>query len=237
MLEIKNLDVEVNGKKILKNINLDIETWKNYCILWKNWSWKSSLAMTIAWHPNYEIINWKIKINWKNIIWEKINSIANMWIFLAFQNIPEIEWIKVFEFLRVIYTQKIWKNVSFLEFKKIVIPLMEKLKLDKSFLRRDLNVWFSWWEKKKLEVLQIELIKPKFIFLDEIDSWLDVNAFSDVINSLKTFNSKNNSFIIITHIFKIIEHINIDKFFVIENWEIKKHWWKEILNEIKKHWF
>ena len=196
MLEINNLNVYVENKQILHDINLKFKTGKNYCILWQNGSGKSSLALTIMGHPKYKIENWKLRTclpvgkveNW----WEKIqlndlspDKRAKLWIFLAFQNIPEIQWVKLFEFLRNIYNTNTWKNLTFLKFKELIIPLVEEVWLDREFLRRDLNVWFSGGERRKVEILQIKLLKPKYIFLDEIDSWLDIDAFKSITKMIE----------------------------------------------------
>jgi Fe-S cluster assembly ATP-binding protein len=104
---------------------------------------------------------------------------------LAFQHIPEIKGVKVFEFLRSIYDAKNESQTSFIQFKKIIEPLIQELQIDKEFLRRDLNVGFSGGERRKIEILQLKLLQPKYIFLDEVDSGLDVDAFRQVATMLQ----------------------------------------------------
>ena len=200
MLSIKNISVSVWEKEILNQISYDFELWKNYCILWKNWSWKSSLAMALMWNPRYEITEWEIVLDGEKILELSPDKRAKLWIFLAFQNIPEIPWVKLFEFLKWVYDNAV-KTTTFMEFKKLIEPILEELQLSKDFLWRDLNVGFSGWERRKLEILQMKLLNPKYIILDEIDSWLDVDAFKVVAELLKSMSTKENSFIIITHIF------------------------------------
>jgi Fe-S cluster assembly ATP-binding protein len=156
---------------------------------------------------------------------------------LAFQHIPEIPGLKLFEFLRTIYNSKTNQEYSFLQFKKIIEPIFQKLHLDRNFLRRDLNVWFSGWERRKLEVAQIKLLQPKYIILDEIDSWLDVDAFKTVAKLVSEQNKSWNTFIIITHIFNILDYIPIDKVFVLNNGIITKEWDQNLTKEIKEKWF
>jgi Fe-S cluster assembly ATP-binding protein len=237
MLKIENLTVQIKGKEILKNISFDFELWKNYCILWKNWSWKSSLAMSIAWNPKYEITTWDIKINNTSIKNLTADERSKLGIFLTFQNIPEIPWVKLFEFLKNIYDVRQEKPTSFISFKKIVEPLIEELWIEKDFLRRDLNVGFSGWEKRKIEVLQIKLLSPKVIILDEIDSWLDVNAVKQVSELLKQTNSDNNTFIIITHLFEMLEGLPIEKVLILDKWNIKEIGDNNLMNKIKKEGF
>ena len=237
MFEINDLSVSVEEKKILKNINLKFELWKNYCILGKNWSGKSTLALTSMWHPNYKVDTWSVNIEGLDVLEMSSDKRAKLWIFLAFQQIPEIEGVKLFEFLRNIYNTHIWKNTTFLKFKDIIIPLIQEVWLDKEFLRRDLNVGFSWWEKRKIEILQIKLLKPKYIFLDEIDSWLDVDAFKSITKMIGELNNQENCFVFITHHFEIIQNIDIDEVIILNNWEIKDRWDKKLIEKIKKEWF
>lgn len=237
MLQINNLSVHIWEKEILNGISFDFEKGKNYCILWKNGSGKSSLAMTIAWNPKYEISNWDILLNWESLKNLSVDERSKKGIFLSFQNIPEIPWVKLFEFLKAIYDIRQEKPISFMGFKKIIEPLVEELEIDKSFLRRDLNVGFSWGEKRKIEVLQIRLLNPSIIILDEIDSGLDVNAVKQVSTLLKKINNTENTFIIITHLFEMLEGLPIEQVLIIENWKLKETWNKNLMNKIKKEGF
>ena len=236
MLSIKNLSVSVWDREILNNISCDFDLGKNYCILWKNGSGKSSLAMTLMWHPKYNVTWWEVKLDWENLLKLSPDKRAKLWIFLAFQNIPEIPWVKLFEFLKWVYDNSV-KTTTFMEFKKIIEPLLEDLQLSKDFLWRDLNVWFSWWERRKLEILQMKLLDPKYIILDEIDSGLDVDAFKVAAEMLKALSTNQNSFIIITHIFTILEYINIDETIVLDHWKVVEQWWWEIAQRIKEKGF
>ncbi len=237
MLKTDNLSVHIWEKEILNGISFDFEKGKNYCILWKNGSGKSSLAMTIAWNPKYEISSWDILLNWESLKNLSVDERSKKGIFLSFQNIPEIPWVKLFEFLKAIYDIRQEKPTSFMWFKKIIEPLIEELEIDKSFLRRDLNVGFSWGEKRKIEVLQIRLLNPSIIILDEIDSWLDVNAVKQVSTLLKKINSTENTFIIITHLFEMLEGLPIEQVLIIENWKLKETWDESLMNKIKKEGF
>jgi Fe-S cluster assembly ATP-binding protein len=237
MLQINNLSVHIWEKEILNGISFDFEKGKNYCILWKNGSGKSSLAMTIAWNPKYEISNWDILLNWESLKNLSVDERSKKGIFLSFQNIPEIPWVKLFEFLKAIYDIRQERPTSFMWFKKIIEPLVEELEIDKSFLRRDLNVGFSWGEKRKIEVLQIRLLNPSIIILDEIDSGLDVNAVKQVSTLLKKINNTENTFIIITHLFEMLEGLPIEQVLIIENWKLKETWDENLMNKIKKGGF
>ena len=260
MLQIKNLSVQIENKIILENISMNFELGKNYCVIGTNGSGKSSLAMTIMGHPKYVITNWELEMEDGEINKDNANKKtptskiqhstfnislkeldpherAKLGIFVAFQHIPEIKGIKLFEFLKSIYDAKNESLTSFFAFKKIVDPLITELGIDREFLRRDLNVGFSGGERRKIEILQLKLLEPKYIFLDEIDSGLDVDAFKSVAKMMEKLNHKNNSFIIITHIFDILKHIPVDHVYVLEKGEIVKEWDQELIKKIKKEGF
>lgn len=243
MIKIKNLEAWVKWKTILKDISLNIKIWKNYWILWKNGSWKSTLSSVLMWNPKYEVTNWKIEINWENLLNMSPDERSKQWLFLSFQSVPEISGIKLWEFLRTIYNIHLKakepeiKDISPFIFKRFIKKFLLELKIDEKFLDRDLNVWFSWWEKRKIEILQMKLIWPKYIILDEIDSGLDLDAFKKVASFLESVNGEDNSLVIITHHFKIFDYIKIDKVYIIKDWEIEKKWWKELIIEIKENWY
>ena len=241
MLTIKNLSVTVQETSVLKKVSMQFSTGKNYAVIGPNGSGKSSLAMTIMWNPKYKIINGELKIeNWKlkiDLLRLPPHERAKLWIFLAFQHIPEIKGVKVFEFLRSLYDAKNGTSTSFLQFKIIVEPMLAELQLDRDFLRREVNVGFSGGERRKLEILQLKLLQPTYIFLDEIDSGLDVDAFKSIAKLLARINTGRNSLIIITHLFNIIEHIPIDEVFIMENWTVKTKWDKKLIARVKKEWF
>ncbi|MDR0369655.1 MAG: Fe-S cluster assembly ATPase SufC [Candidatus Peribacteria bacterium] len=220
MLEIQNLSVQVQEKRILNQISLAFELGKNYCILGKNGSGKSSLAMTLMGHPTYEITEGELFLDGESFTTLSPDERAKKGIFLAFQHIPEIPGIKLFEFLKGIYDVAKGEMTTFLAFKSLIEPMLETLKLSKEFLRRDLNVGFSGGERRKFEILQITLLQPKYIILDEIDSGLDVDAFKVVASLLASLNSTKNTFIVITHIFTILDFLPIDEVVVVQNGSI-----------------
>lgn len=143
MLKITNLSAQVENKEILHSISFDFQSGKNYCILGKNGSGKSSLAMLITGNPKYEITDGTIELDGQVLNEMSPDERARAGIFLTFQNIPEIPGVKLFEFLKSIYDAKAESPSTFLSFKKNIEPLMQELEIPKDFLWRDLNVGFS----------------------------------------------------------------------------------------------
>jgi len=237
MLEIKKLWVSVEENNVVQEVSLSFEPGKNYCILGKNGSGKSSLALTIMGHPAYEVASGDIVIDGESIIEMEADERAKLWIFLAFQTIPEVKWVKLFEFLRTIYNSRWDKKESFVSFKRLILPYLEELWIDKEFLRRDLNVGFSGGERRKIEILQLKLLQPKYIFLDEVDSGLDVDAFRSVAELLKVVNNDENSFIIITHYFSILDYLPVDQVVVLEQGRIVEQGWVDIAKRIRTQGF
>lgn len=241
MLSLKNIQVTVEEKTIIQDFSLDLELGKNYCILGKNGSGKSSLAMSLMWHPSYSINSWTITLHEGgediDILALDPHERARAGIFVAFQTIPEIKGVKLFEFLRSIYNATTDQNLSFVQFKKHIIPLLELLKIDSEFLRRDVNVGFSGGERRKIEMLQLKLLNPKYIFLDEVDSGLDVDAFRDVAAMIQQLNSTDNTFVIITHYFTILDSIPVDRVYVLESGKVIKEGDMSLALSIKEIWF
>jgi len=277
MIKIENLKVWVWDKEILKWVSLVFELWKNYCLLWKNWSGKSTLSSFLMWHPKYEYISWDVNLESPHSLYtkgrEETTEFTNLldlnpeerskaWLFLSFQNVPEIKGIKLSEYLRTIYNisksipsplhseviplkkeeineqqKNEFKWLSPFMFKRFIKKYLKELHIEEKFLDRELNVWFSWWEKRKIEILQMKLIWPKYIILDEIDSWLDLDAFRTIADMLKQLSNENNTLIIITHYFKILEYLDVDKVYVMKDWMILREWGDELVEEIKEKGF
>lgn len=242
-MEIKNLDVLVWDKQIIRSFSFSFDSWKTYTVLGKNWSWKSSIAGVIAWNPKYEIASWNIVLDWEIINEFDAYERAKLWIFLAFQNTPEIPWLNMWEYLREIYNSYLetrwWllKKVSPFIFKRHIKKFLDEVWLPENILSRELNVWFSWWEKRKIELLQLKLIDPKIIILDEIDSWLDFDALKTASENIKKIYLEDKTLIIITHNFEFIKSFDVDSVLIMQDWEIKQSWWAEIIDEIKENWY
>ena len=243
MIKINNLQVSVHKKEILKWVSLEFEIWKNYLLAWKNGSGKSTLCSFLMWHPKYEHVSGEVKLDGEDLLSLSPEERSEKGLFLSFQNVPEIKGIRLSEYLRTIYNIHLktispeTKELSPFVFKRFIRKILEELKIDGSFLERELNVWFSGWEKRKIEILQMKLVGPKYIILDEIDSGLDLYAFKTVSELLKSVSTNENSLIIITHHFKILDYIDVDTVYVLNDGGILKKWWKELVAEISENGF
>lgn len=243
MIEIKDLVVGVEEKEILHGVSMKFELGKNYCLLGKNGSGKSTLSSFLMGHPKYKHISGSVSIEDKNLLELNPEQRSSMGLFLSFQNVPEIKGIKLSEYLRTIYNIHLKqsnpdvKDLSPFLFKRFIKKYIDHLHIDVNFLDRDLNVWFSWGEKRKIEILQMNLIWPKYIILDEIDSGLDLDAFRSIAELLKDLSSENNTLIIITHYFKILEYVNVDQVYVLKSGKVVKQGWPELAKEISESGF
>jgi len=217
MLEIKNLHVRVEGKEILKGINLKINKGEIHALMGPNGSGKSSLAMTLMGHPNYKIESGEILFDGKNITKLKPHERARLGMFLAFQYPFAVPGVSVFNFLRTAYTSLKFNSghktkkeefVNILEFSKLLSQKMRMLQMDDSFAKRYLNDGFSGGEKKKAEILQMVVLQPQIAIVDEADSGADIDSLKIIANGMKKiFEEQQTGILLITHYNRILQHI------------------------------
>lgn len=206
MLEIINLSVEVNQQKIIKEVTLTFQKGKIHALMGPNGSGKSTLAKAIMGHPNYKITKGKIILNNHDITNLKPEERAKLGLFLSFQNPQAISGVTVSKFLRAALNSISGKNFSVLEFHTILREKMSLLKIDPAFASRYVNSGFSGGEKKKLEMLQLLILRPKYVLLDETDSGLDIDAIKTVAESLNKIKQEQEmSIIVITHYNRFLE--------------------------------
>ncbi|MBI5392592.1 Fe-S cluster assembly ATPase SufC [Candidatus Woesearchaeota archaeon] len=234
-LTIENLEVSVEGKKILKGISLKIKKGETAVLMGPNGSGKSTLAYTIMGHPKYKIDSGRIMYKGKDIAEIKPNERAKLGIFLSFQYPSEISGVTLSDFLRIAYSAVKTTKISIMNFKKLLKEQMKLLKLDDTFADRSLNEGFSGGEKKKAEILQLALLEPSLALLDETDSGLDIDALkivSEGINVVKA-SHKQMSVLLITHYQRILNYINPDKVYVMLHGKIVMEGGNELVKELE----
>lgn len=243
MLEIKNLHVSIDKKKVLNGVSLSIKPGETHALMGPNGSGKSTLSNVIMGHPKYSVAKGDILFNGKSLLKLKPHERALMGLFLAFQYPKEISGITLEEFLLSAYRAQqkhLFPDkppILVFRFKKMLKELMEKFKMDEKFASRYLNQGFSGGEKKKSEVLQMALLKPKLAILDETDSGLDVDALkivSEGVNELRKDSDSQMGTLIVTHYHRILKHICPDFVHVLKEGKIVKSGGKEFACELCK---
>lgn len=219
ILEIKNLHVEVEGKEILKGINLILDLGKINALMGPNGSGKSTLVNSIMGHPRYVVTKGEIIFEGKDITKFSPDKRAKLGLFLSFQYPREISGVTISKFLKTT-SKEINKDYSLFNFKKNLKEKMEILGIGKEMSERYLNVGFSGGEKKKSEILQMLLLDPKLIILDETDSGLDIDSLKTVAKGVNSIMNKEKTILIITHYKRILDYIKPDKVFILINGKI-----------------
>lgn len=210
LLEINNLKAAIDSKEILKNFNLTIQKNEIHVIMGPNGCGKSTLSKVLAGHPSYEITGGKIEFFQKDLLSMAPEIRAHEGLFLAFQYPIEISGVTNYDFLRIAYNEKQKylneKELDPLEFMELTEKLLKKLKMKSEFLNRNLNEGFSGGEKKRNEILQMLLLNPNLIILDEIDSGLDMDAIKIICETIATNKAPDSALLIITHYPKILSY-------------------------------
>jgi Fe-S cluster assembly ATP-binding protein len=222
LLKIENLKTEIEGKEILKGLNLEIEKGKVHVIMGPNGAGKSTLANTLMGHPKYKITDGKIIFENEEINELKADERAKKGIFLSFQYPEEIPGVTVENFLRTAKMAVTGKPLKILSFKKALKEKMELLEMKEEYAGRYLNLGFSGGEKKKNEILQMAILEPKLAILDETDSGLDVDAIRIVAQGVNALKNSENSMLIITHHNKILDYLQPDYVHILVDGKIVK---------------
>jgi Fe-S cluster assembly ATP-binding protein len=226
LLNIENLEASIENTKIIKNFNLQIGENEIHVIMGPNGSGKSTISKILAGHPAYEVQKGTINFAGKNLLDLAPEIRSHEGLFLAFQYPIEISGVTNYDFLRLAYNekQKYEKKAELgpLEFMELTQRLLDKLKMKSEFLNRNLNEGFSGGEKKRNEILQMLLLNPKLIILDEIDSGLDVDAIKIICDGILTNRASNSSLIVITHYPRILTYLKPTHVHIMINGKIIK---------------
>lgn len=238
LLEIKNLHAEIDGKEILKGLNLQINKGEVHAIMGPNGSGKSTLAKVLAGHPSYEVTQGEVIYEEKNLLELEPDERAREGIFLAFQYPVEVPGVSNSQFLRLAYNEKMKhrgeEELDPLEFNDYMKEKAKVVEMDKSFFNRSVNVGFSGGEKKRNEILQMAVLAPTLAVLDETDSGLDIDALRIVAEGVNKLRSADNAIILVTHYQRLLNYIEPDFVHVLANGKIVKEGGKELALELEE---
>ncbi len=209
-LEIKDLHASVEGKEILKGVNLTVSQGETHALMGPNGSGKSTLAYALMGHPKYQVTSGQALIDGENIIGLTPDKRARKGLFLAFQYPVSVQGVSMFSFLRAAYNHSRPPGTdppTIFEFKEVVADRLKMLGMDEAFLTRYLNEGFSGGEKKRAEILQMALMQPKFAILDETDSGLDIDALRIVAEGINKVSGPETGTLLITHYQRILKYV------------------------------
>lgn len=211
MLKIKNLQVKLKKKLIVDKIDLAVKKAETHVLMGPNGAGKSTLAQSIMGNPNYAVSG-DLFYQKQNLLELDPQQRAALGIFLSFQAVLEIPGVKIYDYLKLLYKKSHTQKLSPLKFKAFLRERMEILDFKEEFLTRSLNHGFSGGEKKKLEMLQMLVIEPSLIILDEIDSGLDIDAIAAVAKAVNFMQrTKHSAVLVITHYARILQFLKIDQ--------------------------
>ena len=226
MLKIKNLHAHIEGKEILRGINLEVKPGEVHAIMGPNGSGKSTLSSVIAGREDYGVSQGEIDFEGEDILDLEADERAHKGVFLSFQYPVEIPGVTVTNFLKTaINEMRKAQGLEPLPANKLLKKMREKmslLEMDKGFLSRSLNEGFSGGEKKRNEIFQMAMLEPKLAILDETDSGLDIDALRVVANGVNKLRTKDNAVIVITHYQRLLDHIVPDYVHVLHQGKIVK---------------
>jgi Fe-S cluster assembly ATP-binding protein len=238
MLIIKNLHASIDGKEILKGINLEIKAGEVHAIMGPNGSGKSTLAAVLAGRSEYEVTEGEVTYNGLNLLELSPEDRAREGVFLAFQYPIEIPGVSNVNFLKTAINEiRNYKGLEPMAAKDFLMMLKEKQKLvelDSKLATRSVNEGFSGGEKKRNEIFQMAMLDPKLAILDETDSGLDIDALRIVANGVNKLKSKDNATIIITHYQRLLDYIVPDFVHILYNGKIVKSGHKELALELEE---
>ena len=237
LLEISKLKVNVSNKEIIKSLNLKVKLGEVHAIMGPNGTGKSTLANVITGKSGYQVLDGKVGYNGKNIKNMDIDERARLGIFMSFQypvEIPGVDWSSFLKAsVNAVRKQNNEEEIDTIAFLKDLKEKASFLGIDESFLKRSVNHGFSGGEKKKFEVLQMLMLKPKLVILDEVDSGLDVDVLKIMSKNIRKYHNKNNAIIIITHYQRLLDYITPDYVHIFCDGKIVKSGDKQLAKQVE----
>lgn len=233
MLDIQNIALQVGERNVLSDFSLSIYPGEIHALMGQNGEGKSSLAKAIAGHPDYRVQKGQILFQGEDITSLRPEEIAKKGIFFAMQYPVDIPGVSVANFIRAAMNAQGKKMETLLFYKKLY-ETMEFLGLDRSFSSRAINVGFSGGEKKRCEILQLLMLEPQFVILDEIDSGLDIDALKTVANGINSMRSAQFSALIITHYQRLLDYVQPDRVHLLSAGKISLSGGVEIVQRLEE---
>ena len=218
-LEIKDLRAQIEDKEILQGLNLTIPKGEVHAIMGPNGSGKSTLSKVLAGHEDYEVTSGSAILDGEEILGMKPDAISRLGLFLAFQYPLEVPGVSIANFIRAALQGRLAENetIDAVGYYKDLYGCMDELGIDRKFTSRSVNEGFSGGEKKRCEILQMAMLKPKYCILDETDSGLDIDALKIVAKGVNQMRNPDRGILVITHYQRLLEYIVPDKVHVM--WE------------------
>ena len=238
LLQVKDLTARVEETELLHGVSLDIGAGETHVLMGPNGAGKSTLGYTLMGSPAYKVTGGSIRFDGEDITELSADKRARMGMFLSFQTPLEVPGLSLEAFIRSAIRQKTGKPIKIFQFQKELEATMKLLNMDESFAERDLNVGLSGGEKKKAEILQLLMLRPKFAILDETDSGLDVDAVRTVSAGIEEYQKKRDgALLIITHSTRILESLRVDYPHVLVKGRLVKTGGPELVDAINAHGF
>jgi len=238
LLEVKNLHAGIEGKEILKGLNLQISKGEVHALMGPNGSGKSTLAKVLAGHPSYEVTKGEVIYEGKNLLELEPDERAREGVFMAFQYPVEVPGVSNSQFLRLAFNEKMKhlgeEELDPLEFNDYLKEKAKVVEMSSEFFKRSVNVGFSGGEKKRNEILQMAVLQPKLAVLDETDSGLDIDALRIVAEGVNKLRSPDNAIILVTHYQRLLNYITPDFVHVLADGKIVKEGGKELAFELEE---
>ncbi|MFL6332219.1 MAG: Fe-S cluster assembly ATPase SufC [Pyrinomonadaceae bacterium] len=238
MLEIRDLHATVDGKEILRGINLTIKKGEIHAIMGPNGSGKSTLAKVLAGHPAYEVTKGEVLFEGRNLLELAPDERARAGVFLAFQYPVEVPGVSNAQFLRLAYNEKRKhlgeEELDPLEFKDLLAERAKVVEMDAGLMSRSVNEGFSGGEKKRNEILQMAVLEPKLAVLDETDSGLDIDALRIVSEGVNKLRTPENAVVLVTHYQRLLNYIVPDHVHVLYKGRIVRTGGKELALELEE---
>ncbi len=238
LLDVQNISVSIAQKMVLKNLSLTLKAGETHVLMGPNGAGKSTLGNAIMGNPLYSLDSGKILFDGEDISGFDAAKRAKAGIFMSFQNPLEVPGISLETFIRSSIQQKTGERVKLFQFQKDLKAAMQLLNMNESYSARDLNVGFSGGERKKSEILQLLMLKPKLAILDETDSGLDVDAVRTVSKGIEEYQkTQNGALLIITHSTRILESLKVDFTHILVDGTVVKTGGSDLVKEINENGF